>query len=517
MTSSERRDSPRQQATVKLTLQSHDLKEFQGLYTENVGKGGIFVRSRTLLPLGEKVRFEILCRGREKPLIGEAVVTWVRESDPRKPQELPGMGLQFISLADESAALFTQMEELGELPIVVEPESLSEEEPMILEEEIQELSETQDSGAAFTGAAMQASTSGKKPNFINDLNSMLTLPTSFSVADTVIGIDLGTSNSCVSVIHQGQPYVIPTENQERTVPSVISFTKNGSILVGKPAKDQLCIDPKNTVYGAKRFIGRPFNSPIVQSLKGSFPYELIPGEKGQVSLNLRGEVVNLETISSHLLNYLKLIAQEFVELEVTKAVITVPAYYNDNQRQAVKEAGRMAGLDVQRIVNEPTAAALAYGFNRGLKTRILVYDLGGGTFDISILELQGNSFSVVACGGNNFLGGEDFDNVITEYLISTFEKENGVTLAKDRIVHERIKQGAEFAKRMLSDVTQTTVNIPYLKTIDNQNVKMQIQLTRETLNRITKHLIDRTLQICDEVIYNSGLKKAELEEIVLRI
>lgn len=538
------RKSPRHQATVKIALKSLDLQQFHELYTQNVGTGGVFVRAKQLLPIGTQVRFEILCSGKQEPLVGTATVSWVRQFDPNHPDVAAGMGLQFTELSETSAALFEQLAAVANEPIeklfnfaemmqeveaALPPSALPASntdsadaaldepldlgEPMALGEPLPEEGAGAVQEFADDHVHLGESTLGKGAGGVGE--AMMTLPTSYSVLDTVLGIDLGTSNSCVAVIKDGAPFVIAHEKDEKTVPSVVFFTKKGEIIVGKQAKEQLCIDPKNTIYGAKRFIGRPYNSPTVHNLKDAFPYDIIPGEKGQVALQVRGEVMNLETISSHILSYLKHVGQEFVDLEVTKAIITVPAYYNDNQRQAVKEAGRMAGLDVLRIVNEPTAAALAYGFNRGYKTKILVYDLGGGTFDVSLLELAGNSFEVLACGGNNFLGGEDFDNAITDHLIQTYEKEQKVKIGPERVVRERIKQAAEFAKRQLSETLQTTINVPYIKSVDGKNLNMQLTLTRETLNKITMHLVKRTVQICDDVLYGIGLGKGDLEDVIL--
>ncbi len=488
MADDERRKSERVAATVKIALDSHDLHEFHELYTANLGRGGVFVQSKTFLEVGSPVHFEVLCRGQEQPLTGEAVVVWTRAADPQRPELKPGVGLRFVSLSAESQALIEQ---------IVKSQASNVEELLHVDSSGEEIS--------LEPAAKEKAKE----------DSLVTLPTSYSVNDTIIGIDLGTSNSCVAVVHRGKPVIIPNENGNRTIPSVVAFTKKGEVLVGKAAKDQLCIDPRNTVYGAKRFIGRPFNSPMVNTLRDYFPYELIPGEKGQVAIAIREENITLERISAQILNYLQLIAQEFIELEVNKAIISVPAYYNDNQRQAVKDAGRMAGLDVQRIVNEPTSAALAYGFNRGFHTRILVYDLGGGTFDVSVLELNGNSFEVVACGGNNFLGGEDFDNAITKYLVTTYEKQHGVKIAEDLVTRQRLKQGAEHAKQILSENSRTTVNIPYLKTADGKGVNLQMPLTRDIVNQITKELVDRTLKICDDVLAGIGMKKQDLDEVIL--
>src|SRR3954454_14091818 len=255
----------------------------------------------------------------------------------------------------------------------------------------------------------------------------------------IVGIDLGTTNTCVASVRNKVPKVVPTDRGNLILPSVVAVSARGEVMVGGVAKDQMVTNPRNTIYGAKRLIGRPYNSKVVQDLKGYFTYDIVEGPNGEAAVSMAGKVYTLPEISAFVLSHAKKIAEQFMGGPVEAAVISVPAYYNDNQRQAVKEAGRIAGFDVKRIINEPTAAALAYGFNRGLKQKILVYDLGGGTFDVSVLQLAGNVFEVLATGGETFLGGVDFDNRIIDFVLESFKKETKVDLAESPIAMQRIK------------------------------------------------------------------------------
>src|SRR5512146_606639 len=255
----------------------------------------------------------------------------------------------------------------------------------------------------------------------------------------IVGIDLGTTNTCAASVRNRIPKVVPTDRGNLILPSVVAISAKGDLLVGGVAKDQMVTNPKNTIWGAKRLIGRKYDSRVVQELKHYYPYDIVPGPEGEAAVMLGGKVYTLPQISSFVLQQVRKIAEQFLGGSVEAAVISVPAYYNDNQRQAVKEAGKLAGLDVKRIVNEPTAAALAYGFNRGLDQKILVYDLGGGTFDVSVLQLSGNIFEVVATGGDTFLGGVDFDYRTIDFVLQEFSRENKIDLAGSPMAMQRIK------------------------------------------------------------------------------
>ena len=331
----------------------------------------------------------------------------------------------------------------------------------------------------------------------------------------VIGIDLGTTNSCAAVVKDGKPFVIPSREGYNTIPSVVALSDKGKLMVGHPARSQLLINPRNTVYGAKRLIGRQFKSPVVTDLLDRFSYEIVSGPRGEAAVKMGDQVFSLQKISSLVLSEVKDLAERWLGTEISRAVITVPAYYNDNQRQAVRAAGALAGLDVERIVNEPTAAAIAFAQGRTLEQRVMVYDLGGGTFDTSILELHGNVYEVISTGGDTFLGGVDFDRALVQDLLAQFHQKHGIAFEGDRVALQRITDAAERAKISLSERLTTQVNIPFVTMVGDKGYNLDSQVTRAELEKLTVQLIDRTLRVCDDVLNNCGLRPAELGEVLL--
>ncbi len=332
----------------------------------------------------------------------------------------------------------------------------------------------------------------------------------------IVGIDLGTTNTCVAHVRNKLPKVVPTDRGNLILPSVVALSPKGEILVGGVAKDQLLVNPKSTIYGAKRLIGRPYESTVVQELKQYYSYDIVAGPDGEAAVMLGGKVVSLPQISAHVLAHVKTIAEQFLGGAIQEAVISVPAYYNDAQRNAVKEAGRLAGFTVKRIVNEPTAAALAYGFNRGFDQKILVYDLGGGTFDVSVLQLSGNVFEVIATGGDTFLGGVDFDNRIIEHVLSEFQDREKIDLRQSGpIALQRIKGAAEAAKIDLSLMANAVIELPYIEERRGRPVDLRIPLSRDRLNAITADLVARTFEICDRVLAEKGLGPHDISEVIL--
>ena len=331
----------------------------------------------------------------------------------------------------------------------------------------------------------------------------------------VIGIDLGTTNSCAAVVKDGKPFVIPSREGYNTIPSVVALSDKGKLMVGHPARSQLLINPRNTVYGAKRLIGRQFKSPVVTDLLDRFSYEIVSGPRGEAAVKMGDQVFSLQKISSLVLSEVKDLAERWLGTEISRAVITVPAYYNDNQRQAVRAAGALAGLDVERIVNEPTAAAIAFAQGRTLEQRVMVYDLGGGTFDTSILELHGNVYEVISTGGDTFLGGVDFDRALVQDLLARFHQKHGIAFEGDRVALQRITDAAERAKISLSERLTTQVNIPFVTMVGDKGYNLDSQVTRAELEKLTVQLIDRTLRVCDDVLNNCGLRPAELGEVLL--
>ena len=331
----------------------------------------------------------------------------------------------------------------------------------------------------------------------------------------ILGIDLGTTNTCVAHVRNRVPRVVPTDKGSLVLPSVVALSEKGDFLVGGVAKDQMVTNPRNTIYGAKRLIGRKFNSKVVQELRSYYSYDIVEGPSGEAAVRLGGEVRTLPQISALVLGHVKKIAEAFLGREMGQAIISVPAYYNDNQRQAVKEAGRLAGFEVKRIVNEPTAAALAYGFNRGLDQKVLVYDLGGGTFDVSVLQLSANVFEVLATGGDTFLGGVDFDNRIVERLLEAWKEKTGAPFAGDRVALSRLVDAAERAKCALSERAEFPIHLPFLALERGQPVSLDTTLTRAEVVSMVEPLVDRTIEVCREVLAAKKLGAKDIHEVLL--
>jgi molecular chaperone DnaK len=335
--------------------------------------------------------------------------------------------------------------------------------------------------------------------------------------EKVIGIDLGTTNSCVAIVENGTPVVIPNRGGYKTTPSMVAVTEAGKRLVGHIAKRQAITNAENTVYAAKRLIGRKWNSPQVKNAVATSSYRIVEGPHNDVRIVLRDKEFSVPEISAMVLQEMKVIAEDYLGESVAKAVVTVPAYFNDNQRQATKDAGEIAGLDVIRIINEPTAAALSYGFGRNVEKTVAVYDFGGGTFDISILEIGAHGvFKVIATAGDTFLGGEDIDARIIDWLVSGFKEEHNIDLRQDRMALQRLKDAAEKAKCELSSVRETEVNLPFIISSGrNEALHLQRTLTRATLEELSDDLIERTVDICKQTLEDAKLGKDEIEEVVL--
>ncbi len=335
--------------------------------------------------------------------------------------------------------------------------------------------------------------------------------------EKVIGIDLGTTNSCVALVENGQPTVIPNRGGYKTTPSMVAVTEAGKRLVGHIAKRQAITNAENTVYAAKRLIGRKWSSPQVKNSIATSSYRIIEGPHHDCRITLRDKEFSVPEISAMILQEMRVIAEDYLGAPVQKAVITVPAYFNDNQRQATKDAGEIAGLDVIRIINEPTAAALAYGYGRNVEKTVAVYDLGGGTFDISILEIAQNGvFKVIATAGDTFLGGEDVDARIVDWLVQGFKDEHNLDLRQDRMALQRLKDAAEKAKCELSSVKETEINLPFIISSGrNEALHLQRALSRATLEELSADLVDRTIDICKQTLDDARLGKDEIDEVLL--
>ncbi len=331
----------------------------------------------------------------------------------------------------------------------------------------------------------------------------------------VIGIDLGTTNSCVAVMEGTQAKVLENAEGARTTPSVVAFSDNDEKLIGQPAKRQAVTNPENTIFAVKRLIGRNFDDPSVKKDVETAPFKIINSDKGDAWIEAKGNKYSPSQISAFTLQKMKETAEKYLGQEVSQAVITVPAYFNDAQRQATKDAGKIAGLEVLRIINEPTAASLAYGLDKKANKKIAVYDLGGGTFDVSILELGDGVFEVKSTNGDTFLGGEDFDNTIVEYLLSEFKKENGIDLKSDKLALQRLKESAEKAKIELSSAAQTEINLPFI-TADKTGPKhINMKMTRAKLEALVEDLISRTIPPCETALKDAGLSASEIDEVIL--
>jgi molecular chaperone DnaK len=331
----------------------------------------------------------------------------------------------------------------------------------------------------------------------------------------VIGIDLGTTNSCIAIMEGSQTKVVENAEGARTTPSMVAFTSDGERLVGHPAKRQAVTNPENTLFAIKRLIGRTFDDPTTQKDIKLVPYKIVKSDGGDAWVECRGEKYSPSQISAFILQKMKETAENYLGEKVSDAVITVPAYFNDAQRQATKDAGKIAGLNVLRIINEPTAAALAYGFEKKDGQTIAVYDLGGGTFDVSVLEIGDGVFEVKATNGDTFLGGEDFDMRILDYLADEFKKEQGIDLRKDKLALQRLKEAAEKAKIELSSTQQTDINLPFITADQNGPKHLNVKLTRAKLESLVDDLIERTMEPCKKALKDAGLTAADIDEVIL--
>jgi molecular chaperone DnaK len=331
----------------------------------------------------------------------------------------------------------------------------------------------------------------------------------------VIGIDLGTTNSCIAVMDGTTPKVIENAEGARTTPSVVAFTDSEERLVGQPAKRQGVTNPEATFFAIKRLIGRTYADPMTQKDKGLVPYDIVKGGNGDAWVKARGKSYSPSQISAFILQKMKETAEAYLGQEVTQAVITVPAYFNDAQRQATKDAGKIAGLEVLRIINEPTAAALAYGLDKRKTGSIAVYDLGGGTFDVSILEIGDGVFEVKSTNGDTFLGGEDFDMRLVEYLADEFKREQGIDLKKDKLALQRLKEAAEKAKIELSSAAQTEINLPYITADATGPKHLALKLTRSKFEALVDDLVQRTIEPCKKALKDAGLKAGDIDEVIL--
>ncbi len=511
---SERRSGPRVPVTLTLRLAYGSVDEFIERYSLNISRGGLFVRTLDPLPVGTEVVLAIDLESGDRIIHGRGLVCWsTAPSAPGEPPRVPGMGVKFVELDPQSRALVQLVVSThggaalsDEPPRPIEAEQLEPEGILDIDVDVDEPEQvpresTKAASPPQTAPVPAAKAAAKR---------------SAARKSRPVGIDLGTTNSCVALADGGKARVLASKRGHHTIPSVVAFDSHGRLLVGHAAKAQMVINPRHTVYGSKRLVGRPYASPTVQACRDRFHYEIVEGAKGEAAVRFAGRDFSLQQIAAFVLGEMKQTASEALGEEVTRAVVTVPAYYNDHQRNAVREAGQLAGLTVERIVNEPTAAALAFGYGRGLDKRVLVYDLGGGTFDASVLEIQGDVYEVVSTGGDTFLGGVDFDSQLVDNLVYRFTERHGFVPPQDRVVWQRIRDAAEATKVALSSREVAVAEVPYLcKGPDGREVGLKVDVSRLELDDLTERLVDRSVAVCQEVLAVRGLTAGDIDEVLL--
>ncbi|GMU05639.1 TIGR02266 family protein [Corallococcus caeni] len=488
-------------------------EEFLAKYGGNITRGGIYLRAKAVRPPGTAVTLDLRLAGGDRLLYTAAIVHFVTG---QQGQGISGMGLKFGE-ADPPTRRFL------DAAVAILPHAQSDLPPVPNGVGPADYTVPAPAAAPALPPAMAAE-AGAIPRMEAPAAPALEMVTDASLelntaepprTGPVIGIDLGTTNSCAAFVRGAKPGVLPSREGHNTVPSILAFNQRGKLVVGHPAKGQMLTNPRQTVYGAKRLVGRPYASPIVGQIKGRFHYEIAAGQNGEAAVRLGDRIYSLQQISALILREVREVAQNQLGQPISRAVITVPAYYNDNQRHAVREAGKLAGLYVERILNEPTAAALAYGYGKKLNQRVLVYDLGGGTFDASVLELHDTVYEVISTGGDTFLGGIDFDNAIVEYLLEEFQRQTGRAFQGDRVALQRINDAAERAKCALSERSEMRVHVAFITMIDNKPYDLDVTLTRQKLIALTEGLVDRTVQVCEEVLQAKGLKPQDIDEVIL--
>jgi len=494
----EKRREPRVEAKLAIRLAYGTLDEFVERYALNVSRGGIFVRTRDPQPPGTAITLDLQLVTGEKVVRGRGVVAWTTPpSAPGEPRRDPGMGIRFTELEPESRALV-------DLVVATQPAAGRGGEP------------PRPAGEHPQGLALEAPASGPAP-----IGAIVPRRTPHpgsrpGGSGRVVGIDLGTTNCIAAVAEGGRARVLASRQGWSNIPSVVAYDAHGRLLVGHPAKAQMVVNPRNTVYGGKRLLGRSFESQAVQACRDRFHYDIIPGPGGEAAVRFAGREFSLQQISAFLLAEIREVASQALGEEVQRAVVTVPAYYNDLQRQAVREAGLLAGLHVERIVNEPTAAALAYGHGRGLSQTVLVYDLGGGTFDASVVEIQGDVYEVLSTGGDSFLGGVDFDGQLVDHLVFRFMEDHGFLPPQDRRVWQRIRDAAEEVKVALSGRDAALAQVPYLcKDAAGNDVTLETRVTRAELEELTGRLVERSIEVCRETLEAKGIRPEDLHEVLL--
>ncbi len=563
----DKRRARRVATELKIRLAYGSVDDFIEGWALNLARGGVFVQAPEALAPGTEVALDIALESGDQVIRGRGVVRWTAPPAPGEPAGKRGMGIKFTELSRDSRALVDLIvatvgqSAKGEEPPVPEgvepsraPTALREPAPTPIPPTMTPALERPATTPAPAGPAATAAPPAPAPPAVErapvpsptrpamtpvpPIGAKTPPPTAPAApaapAQTpfvgavaavgpkprrtgpVIGIDLGTTNTCAAISRGGKAEVIASKQGYRTIPSVVAYDSHGRLLVGPPAKAQMAVNPQQTVYGSKRLVGRPFASPTVQACRDRFHYEIVASPEGDAAVRFAGADYSLQRISALILREIREMASEALGERVERAVVTVPAYYNDHQRSAVREAGALAGLDVERMVNEPTAAALAFGYGRGLDKRVLVYDLGGGTFDASVLEIQGDVYEVISTGGDTFLGGVDFDGQLVDHLAWKFAEQHGFSPPPDRVAWQRIGEAAEAIKVELSSRERAVAHVPYLcRGEGGKEYELKVEVTRAELEELTGRLVDRTIEVCREVLAAKGLAASDIQEVLL--
>jgi molecular chaperone DnaK len=497
--------------SVRLPYSSPE--EFLQRYGTNISRGGIYLRSKALKSPGTPVVLEVKMQNGERLLFANTVVTFVTGN---KGEGISGMGLKFITLDGPSRRLIeavgaTMPHARSDLPPI--PRNVGPIDDRIQEQEEptdESLVQTQEQPVlpSQSSGVMQVGTNEDlvAPAFVESVLGEKVGP--------ILGIDLGTTNSCAAIVIDGEPKLLRTRDGFGLIPSMIALTPKGQLLIGGPAKAQLVSNPKNVVHGFKRLMGHAAGSEPVKQLSHRYAYSIVPTESGETAVKLGQQTYSLEQLSAYVLREVKGLAEDQLGHEIHRAVITVPAWYTEAQRLKVREAGRLAGLHVERIVNEPTAAALTWAHANKKPQRVLVYDLGGGTFDASVLELLNGSYEVVSTGGDSFLGGIDFDSAVVEWIVDRFNGSRGA-LFNDRVAVQRVFGAAERAKIALSTQSEYRIHVPFVTVINDKPVDLDVTLTRRELEKLTRSLVDRSMDVCQEILTARGVRADQIDEIVL--
>ena len=486
-------------------------EDFLARYGSNLTRGGIYLRSKSLKNPGTPVLLEIKIESGARVLYASAIVHYVTGN---KGEGVPGMGFKFITLDAPSRRFL-------ESASAAMPHVRSDDPPV--PKNVGPIDKSPDAippeppPASQAQAALPSELAGR---LLVQGDAKVVKAPPFEAAPEpprtgpIIGIDLGTTNSLAAIVKDGKPTILSWKDGQALVPSMIALTPRGQLVVGAAAKGQLLTNPKWVVYGFKRLIGRTVDSPEVKELLKRFPYEVVATEDGECAVQLGDRAYRLEELSALLLRELKQLAEHRLGEPVHRAVITVPAWYSERQREAVRESGRLAGFHVERIVNEPTAAALAWGHSHRKPQRVLVYDLGGGTFDASVLEYTESVYEVVSTGGDTFLGGIDFDSAIVAQLMADFEEKTD-TIFTDRVAIQRVYDASERAKMALSSLKEARIHVPFVAVVNGKPIDLDVTLSRQRLEKITRAIVDRTMEVCQEIVKTRTLRADQIDEIVL--